>query len=412
MSILKTGRSSSFVRAGASVALAAAAVGGFATTSQAAGTTTAQQAVTLSTQTGPQAGGSLTMTIPSTAATKFVSGSFGVQFQNVAATATASATNCATNPVANAAGTAVTVVSTTVRILSTTKAAFTYPTLAGGTPGPYWLACVYNAPESSGAIASTATVIGRAVYLAAGAPTATLVSPAQGPATGGQTITVTGTNFPTSLTAATPLTATLGGVALTNITPVSATKFTATTPAVPVGAVNLQVTTAGGSVTATGLYTYANGLTVSPNTLPQASTVDVDVTGTGFSTLTFSATDTAGTTTTGAGATTGTNSAGPHVYLMASPGTAYNASAWVANTTNKGTSQTSECVSPIVISDSELICTVDTGHTFVATTGNYVWTAANVPTGVYQLLVVDKGNAAGVAKSVFSSGAVFSVSPF
>jgi len=271
---------------------------------------------------------------------------------------------------------------------------------------------VYNAAESSGSISSTATVIGRAVYLAAGAPTATLVSPVSGPATGGQTITVTGTNFPTSITAATPLTATLAGVPLTGITPISATKFTAVTPAVPVGAATLQVTTAGGSVTATGLYSFANGLTVSPNTLAQGKTVDVDVTGTGFSTLTFSPTDTAGLTTTGAGATTGTNSAGPHVYLMPSPGTAYNPAAWVANTTNKATSQTSECVSPIVISDSELICTVDTGHTFVATTGNYVWTAANVPTGVYQLLVVDKGNAAGAAQSVFSSGSVFSVSPF
>jgi hypothetical protein len=31
---------------------------------------------------------------------------------------------------------------------------------------------------------------------------------------------------------------------------------------------------------------------------------------------------------------------------------------------------------------------------------------------VYQLTVVDKGNAAGAAQSVFSSGSVFSVSPF
>ena len=402
MSILKTGRRSTLARAGASVALAATAFGGFATAASAA-TTVTQQAVTLSSPAGAQAAGTLTVSLPTTAATKFVSGNVGVQFQNLASTAAPATSTCATNPGTNAAGSFVTVTAASTRVVSATKMAITYPNLAAGgsTPNPYWLVCVYNAAESGGNITGTATVIGKASYLAAGAPTVTAISPNQGPATGGQTVTVTGTNFPTSIASATPLSATLGGQPLGNITPISSTSFTATTPALPSGtSADLTVTTGGGSKTLAAAYTYANGLTVSPSTVPSNGTaVDVDVTGTGFSSLTF-------TTTTGATP----NDANSHVYL--STNGVYNPVGFVAGASPKTTWQGTECQNVLVISDSELICTIDPTKKNIVAANNSTVAAGALPTGMYQVLVVDKGDATGVAKSAYSSGATFTVAAF
>ena len=95
----------------------------------------------------------------------------------------------------------------------------------------------------------TATAPSAFTYVAA-APTITSVSPTSGPALGGTAITITGTN----LTGATSVT--VGGVAATNVVVVSATSITAKTPAGTAGAKDVSVTTAGGTVTLTGAFTY------------------------------------------------------------------------------------------------------------------------------------------------------------
>ncbi|WP_245606844.1 choice-of-anchor U domain-containing protein [Simplicispira psychrophila] len=82
-------------------------------------------------------------------------------------------------------------------------------------------------------------------------PTLTSVSPSSGSTAGGTSVTLTGTN----LTGATSVQ--FGGTAATNVTVNSATQITATTPAHAAGAVNVAVTTPGGTATLTNGYTYA-----------------------------------------------------------------------------------------------------------------------------------------------------------
>src|SRR4029077_6210273 len=70
----------------------------------------------------------------------------------------------------------------------------------------------------------------------ASAPTISSVSPNSGPATGGTTVTIGGTNFVSGATVS------FGGTAATNVVFVSATQITTTVPAHAAGAVNVVVT--------------------------------------------------------------------------------------------------------------------------------------------------------------------------
>jgi hypothetical protein len=436
MSILKSGASSNLARVGISAALALTAVGGLATASQATAT---QQAVSLSSLTGSVAGGNtLTLSLATSASPKFATGSVGVQFQQITS-GTASTAACATNPALAAANnvSAATVGTDKLRFISTTKISVVVPVLSSVSAGTgYWLVCVYNTPSNgtftalnatpTGFASTTATVIGKANYLSAAAPTVSLFSaspagvvPASGPAVGGQMITVNGTNFPLTITAATPLTATLGGLPLTNITPVGTTSFTATTPAKAASTGQpVSVTTAGGTASQTALYNFVNGITVSPNTVPTGVSVDVDIQGTGFATLPFDGAglDNQGVTQTSAGDATGTNSANAHVYLV--QGT-YNPAAY-ASGANKTVGQASECVNPAVISDTELICTVNANASIHVASHVYTYTSdgtAPLANGSYTVTIVGAGDlvdyTAGVTfQTVLSSGATFTVADF
>jgi PKD repeat protein len=94
------------------------------------------------------------------------------------------------------------------------------------------------------------TVTRTGAYTYAEVPTFTGIAPAAGPITLGTPVTITGTGF----TGATGVT--LGGTAATAVTVVSDTLITATAPAHVFGVVNVVVTTPGGTVTGTGVYTY------------------------------------------------------------------------------------------------------------------------------------------------------------
>lgn len=117
--------------------------------------------------------------------------------------------------------------------------------------------------------------------MAAAVPTVTALSPSAGPLAGGNTITITGT----ALTGATAVL--FGTTAATSFTVSSATEITATAPAGSAGAVDVQVTTPGGT-SATGsadqyTYTVAPAIThVSPAAGPVAGGTSVTIAGTGF----------------------------------------------------------------------------------------------------------------------------------
>ena len=92
---------------------------------------------------------------------------------------------------------------------------------------------------------------GTNIFKFAAAPTVSAASPNSGPTTGGQLVTITGTDF----TGASSVT--FGGVAATAVTIVNATTITAITPAHAAGVVNIVVVTPSGSGTGAGHYTYA-----------------------------------------------------------------------------------------------------------------------------------------------------------
>lgn len=110
-------------------------------------------------------------------------------------------------------------------------------------------------------------------------PSVTGINPANGPVTGGQSVTITGTGF----TGATDVT--IGGTSATGITVVSATSITATTPAGSVGTASVVVTTLSGSSTANTLYTYFPLPTVTLNSGDLAQNAPtLIIAGTNFST--------------------------------------------------------------------------------------------------------------------------------
>lgn len=79
------------------------------------------------------------------------------------------------------------------------------------------------------------------------------VYPATGPTAGGVTVNIVGSG----LSGATGVT--FGGVAATDVTVVNDSTVSAKTPALPVGSVDVVVTTPDGSVTLVGGYLYASG---------------------------------------------------------------------------------------------------------------------------------------------------------
>ncbi|WP_439623756.1 beta strand repeat-containing protein [Gemmata sp.] len=165
--------------------------------------------------------------------------------------------------VGGVAATAVTVVNATT-ITATTPA---------GTAG------IANVVVSNPGGPSANTAADDFTYVAA--PTVTAVSPATGPAAGGTTITITGTNF----TGATGVT--VGGVAATAVTVVNATTITATTPAGTAGIVDVIVTTPGGpsATSAASKFTYVAAPTVTSVTPPGGPVTGgtaITITGTGF----------------------------------------------------------------------------------------------------------------------------------
>lgn len=124
-----------------------------------------------------------------------------------------------------------------------------------------------------------ATVPGPASTAPGTAPTVTALTPTSGPVAGGTSVTITGTGF----TGATSVI--FGTTPAAAFTVASATQITATSPAHAVGAVDVSVTTSGGTSVATAAdqYTYVAAPTVtglSPARANVAGGVRVTITGT------------------------------------------------------------------------------------------------------------------------------------
>jgi len=137
---------------------------------------------------------------------------------------------------------------------------------------------------SAGAVNVTVTANGQSGtlnngYTYASAPTVSSVSPNVGPLAGGTAVTITGANF------ASPATVMFGSTAATNVTVVSGTSITATTPGGAAGAVTVTVTSNSQGGSLNNGFTYAAAPTVtnvSPNTGPLAGGTSVTITGTNF----------------------------------------------------------------------------------------------------------------------------------
>lgn len=135
--------------------------------------------------------------------------------------------------------------------------------------------------HAAGSVDITVTTLGgnataHNAYSYVAAPTITSVDPSHGTTLGGQSVTITGTNLSNA-------SVTFGGVTITNFTAASGTALTFATPAHAAGTINVNVTTAGGSVTAPNAYTYADGttttsLTVAAGTFLTGDTVTLNAT--------------------------------------------------------------------------------------------------------------------------------------
>jgi trimeric autotransporter adhesin len=235
-----------------------------------------------------------------------------------------------------------------VRRLANNRLAVTVPALPLTNSEPTgYMACVYNGTQ-----AGTSAILTAAAYTSTTVPAPTGILPTAGPAQGGNTVTVTGTDFPTT---AGSITATLGGAPLTNITPINATTFTATAPAhTPDNNVALTVTTAAGSRTLQNAYSFQNALDVDPNTAPNTTRlIDVTVDGTGFLATTFG----------GAG--------NARIFLVDGE---YNG---VSN--NSGVrinGPVAECTAVLVISDTQLVCSLQLNRRLTAAASPALYDAA------------------------------------
>ena len=127
------------------------------------------------------------------------------------------------------------------------------------------------APTSTQSPANTSAAVGALIEASSAStstPTVSSLSPTSGPAAGGTTVTVTGTNFVAGATVS------FGGTAATAVTVNSATSLTATSPAGS-GTVNLTVPTSGGTSTTSTAdqFTYLSSQTIAVTSAPQGNWV-------------------------------------------------------------------------------------------------------------------------------------------
>lgn len=407
-----------FVRAAGS-ALVSVATSALFVVAAAAPARAAPLPMTLSNSGGPSGGGNLVVgSITPSAAIPIpiASGTVPlVQFQFVgAASPVCSATaRPVTQIVATGTTTTagvVTVDPADVKRVSHTRVAFEVPSgsypqgnginarglvLAAAQTMAKWNVCIYDSdsPDSS-------TLLAAAPYTLVARPKITSIIPATSPASGGQLITVNGAGFGTG-----SVNVTVGGSALTDIKiAANGNSLTGVTaPRVPSANLELKVTAAGGTVgsldpdndpmtdDAPILFSYTNGITISPSSSPAGRMVTIDIQGVGFNRLDF-------------GPPGGEPTSDyAHVFLV---------SGGYSSATNRGVA---ECADAVVLSDTELVCTLDLSADKLSPANSAVVDDTPIPEGAYILTVVEDGSTSAgpaAAPTVVSTGAVFVVAPY
>ncbi|MCL6104812.1 MAG: IPT/TIG domain-containing protein, partial [Actinobacteria bacterium] len=144
--------------------------------------------------------------------------------------------------------------------------------------------CTAVSPSGTGTVSVTVTTSGGTSgaqsYTYIPAPTLSSISPTSGPASGGTTVTLTGTNF---VTTSGGTTVSFGGTAATSVTCSTTSSCTAVSPS-GTGTVSVTVTTSGGTSGAQS-YTYIPAPTlssISPTSGPASGGTTVTLTGTNF----------------------------------------------------------------------------------------------------------------------------------
>jgi hypothetical protein len=297
--------------------------------------------LTLSSTQGPNTGGNtITATIPASAGVTFSPG-VDVEFQ-AAAGASTSCTATYAPPVTPTPANGGIIDHPNVLVISGNRVAINVQGFGVAPTTAKYNVCVYSANNANGQLLAQTTSAGQ--YTIGAKVMLNGVWPIAGPSQGGTVITVTGNNFPTAATTPPSFTATLGGLPLQNITLISPNSFTAVTPSRSPSAapVPLIVTSTSGMAILGRAFTYANGITVMPDSGSSARMggTPVDVQGIGFGALAFQ------------------NNGNPddknsHVYLVRGTYDPSN------NNGSKRNGAVAECTFPTVVSDTELICTLN-----------------------------------------------------
>lgn len=276
----------------AAAVVGAALVGGVASPSQAAVAT-----YTVTPKTGPTTAGAVLSIVgkgfrSAAGASNLFSGATAVQYTT------------GTCPTAHASATSTVLDSTALTIPSATRLVSTAPTLPlTASKATAYNICVYGTANSN-------ALLGTAKYTAYPVPTISAVlSPASGPAAGGNEVVITGTNFTKASTVkfgsftSPKVTVAADGLSITAVAPAQAASSTAVTVAVTTeGGTNATPSTASWDD-----YTYTNAITVSPAWGDGTSGNVITVAGVGFTTALASANTNAGVVFTRAGMTTTTD---------------------------------------------------------------------------------------------------------
>ena len=291
-----------------------------------------------------------------------------------------------------------------------------------GTPttqGSYTFSIWASDGTNTGSSANYTITVGAAL---AGAPVVSSLSPTSGPATGGTSVTLTGTGF-TGTTGVT-----FGGTAATGVTINSDTSLTVTTPAKATGAVTVAVTNGIGTGSLSSGYTYVQASQTitfaNPGAQNYGTTPTLTATASSGQTVTFTSATTGICTITSGGAltfvTTGTctinaDQAGNATYLAAPQAqqsftvNAVVPGAPTIGTATAGTGQASVSFTAPASTGGASI----SGYTVTSSPGGFTGTGSSSPiivagltNGVSYTFTVTATNSAGTGSASAASNAV------